>query len=52
MQGDLACNDPRRDKNKRKYFRVIKKGDIVTNPNDYERMQKEIIKRAKTCRRR
>jgi hypothetical protein len=47
-EGDLVCDDQRKEIPG--YFRKLKKGDIVTNPDDYERIQKEIIKREKACR--
>ena len=37
-EGDAACNNPARKK--QDYFRVINKGDVITNPQDYAKARK------------
>lgn len=41
MEGDYACNDPKRDPES--YFRDGVKGDIMTNIDDYRAMKSYIL---------
>lgn len=38
-EGDGACDDPRLEEPKRSYFRDYKKGDMCTNPSDYQLLE-------------
>lgn len=49
----LACNDERREESQ--YFRSLQKGDICTNPRDYEATRRWCLdnyKKLKACQRR
>lgn len=49
----LACNDERKEKSE--YFRPLLKGDICTNPKDYEATRRwclNLYKELKACKRR
>lgn len=54
-QKDLACNDQRLKKKDQKYFRETKKGDMVTNPEDYAKARKwclDTYQKLMACKRR
>lgn len=39
QSSEVACSNTAKPDGEQKYFRQLEKGDMVTNPNDFERVQ-------------